>query len=152
MVAVDGDDMKIQVNGNTYDVEMTGEIVKVNGREIAVKVNDEDRITIGKKTFYLDFLEEGEPSLMIINGMTYVISKGPLSYVSPKEIKTPISGKVVDVFVNVGAEVKPGNVLMVIEAMKMENQIKSPLSGIIKEISVSKDQSVKVDEVLVTFK
>ena len=32
MVAVDGDDMKIQVNGNTYDVEMTGEIVKVNGR------------------------------------------------------------------------------------------------------------------------
>jgi pyruvate carboxylase len=48
--------------------------------------------------------------------------------------------------------VKPGNVLMVIEAMKMQNQIKSPLSGIIKEINVSKDQSVKLGEVLLTFK
>jgi len=46
----------------------------VDGKEMGVKVN-EGEITIGRDIFRLDFVEDGEPSLMIINGMTYLVSR-----------------------------------------------------------------------------
>jgi biotin carboxyl carrier protein len=53
--------------------------------------------------------------------------------------------------VNKGSKVKVGQVMIVLEAMKMENEIKSPASKWIKDINVSKGQSVKTGDVLVTF-
>lgn len=145
--------MKIEVNGAKYDIEIIQEKITVNGRKLVAKLNDEDQITIRGKTFYLDFAqqgEEGDPSLMIVNGMIYLISKSSLSY-AQKEIKAPISGKVKDVFAKVRSQVKEGQVLATIEAMKMEIQIKSPSAGTIKEIKAYKDQSVKTGDILVTF-
>ena len=144
--------MKIEVNRTIYDIEIMGEKVRVNSKELTIIGNvDEDKITIEGKTFHLDFVEEGEPSLMIINGMTYSVSKNSLRYASLNEIKAPISGKVIDIFAVAQSEVEEGQVLMVIEAMKMEIQIKSQVSKRIKEIKVSKGQSVKTGEVIITF-
>ena len=56
-----------------------------------------------------------------------------------------------DVFAEEGIKVKEGQVVIVLEAMKMEIQIKSPTSGTIKKIRASKGQSVKTGEILVTF-
>jgi biotin carboxyl carrier protein len=142
--------MKIAVNGTMYDIEHVGEKVWVNNKELMIKLN-EDKIIIEGNAFYIDFVEDGEPSLMIINGMEYIASKISLTDESIKEIKIPISGKITDVFVRAGSEVKEGGVLAALQAMKMENQIKSPRNGKIKEIKVSKDQSVKAGEILVTF-
>ena len=143
--------MKIQVNGSIYDVEITGEKAKVNDKELIIKSN-EDKITIEGKTFHLDFMEEGESSsLMIIDGMTYLVSKSSLTHTTLKEIKTPISGKIIDVFAENGSKVKEDQVLILLEAMKMEIQIKSHTTGTIKEIKASKGQSVKTGEVLLTF-
>jgi biotin carboxyl carrier protein len=50
-----------------------------------------------------------------------------------------------------GTELKEGDVIAILQAMKMDNQIKSPRSGMIKETKVSKDQSVKEGDILVTF-
>ena len=142
--------MKIKVNGTTYDIEIIGEKVKVNDKELMVKSN-QDNITIEGKTFHSDFAEEGESSLMIIDGMTYLVSKSSLTHNALKEVKTPISGKIIDIFAEQGSKVKEGQVLIVLEAMKMEIQIKSHTTGAIKEIKASKGQSVKTGEVLVTF-
>jgi pyruvate carboxylase subunit B len=144
--------MKIKVNETTYDIEIFGEKVKVNDKELMVKSN-RDNITIEGKTFHLDFAEEGEreSSLMIIDGMTYLVSKSSLTHTTLKEIKTPISGKIIDVFAEDGSKVKEGQVLIVLEAMKMEIQIKSHTTGTIKEIKASKGQSVKIGEILVKF-
>ena len=143
--------MKIQVNGSIYDVEITGEKAKVNDKELIIKSN-EDKITIEGKTFHLDFIEEGESSsLLIIDGMTYLVSKSSLTHTTLKEIKTSISGKIIDVFTEDGSKVKEGQVLIVLEAMKMEIQIKSHTTGTIKEIKASKGQSVKIGEILVKF-
>ena len=144
--------MKIKVNETTYDIEIFGEKVKVNDKELMVKSN-QDNITIEGKTFHLDFAEEGEreSSLMIIDGMTYLVSKSSLTDTTLKEIKTPISGKIIDVFAEDGSKVKEGQVLIVLEAMKMEIQIKSHTTGTIKEIKASKGQSVKIGEILVKF-
>jgi biotin carboxyl carrier protein len=142
--------LKIKVNNNLYDVEIGGnENIRVNGREIVVKSRD-DCITIDGTEFHLDFEEEGDPSLMIINGMAYLVSKNSLTE-KISEVRAPISGRVIDVVVNKGSKVKVGQVMIILEAMKMENEIKSPASKRIKDINVSKGQSVKTGDVLVTF-
>src|SRR5919197_5519126 len=143
--------MKVQVKGITYDIDIIGQKIRVNDTELAAKINEEEQITLGEDTFYLDFIkkgEEGQPSLMIINGMTYLVSKSSFGYKQLKDIKAPISGKVKDIFVKVGSKVKEGQIIAVIEAMKMEIQIKSPSAGTIKEIKAYKDQPIKTGDIV----
>jgi biotin carboxyl carrier protein len=143
--------LKIKVNDNLYDIEiMSNGIIKVNGEEIGSK-QDDDYITIKGTKFYLDFKEEGDPFLMIINGMAYLASTSSLAEKSPDSVRAPISGKVIDIPAKKGFKVGRGQVIIVLEAMKMENEIKSPVTSWIKDIVVSKGQSVKVGDVLVTF-
>jgi glutaconyl-CoA/methylmalonyl-CoA decarboxylase subunit gamma len=60
----------------------------------------------------------------------------------------PIGGKVLDVKVSVGSSVKKGDVVCVIEAMKLENEIKANADGVIKEIKASKGSMVQNKDVL----
>lgn len=144
--------MKIEVNGTNYDIEIIGDKAIVDGKEIGIKLNeDEDEITIGGDIFRYDFVEDCEPSLMIINGMTYVVSRIFARNSVLKEVKSPMTGKIVGVFVKPGNEVKRGQLLVVLEAMKMENQIKSHANGRIREINVCKGQSVDTGQILITF-
>lgn len=142
--------MNVKVNENDYDIEILGEKATVNGKEVTIKLN-EDMITLDGNIFYVDFVEEGEPTLMIINGVAYSVFRPKGETVSIKNIKAPISGRVIDVLVTMGNQIKKGQVLIVIEAMKMENQIESPVNAEISEIKVNKGQSVKAGEVMITF-
>jgi biotin carboxyl carrier protein len=144
--------MKLEVNGIVYDIGIMQHKVKINNRELDLIANmNEEKIMIYGKTYHLDFEEEGEPSLMIINGMTYLVSKSSVSHITVRELKAPISGKVVDILTTNGIAIKEGQVLIILEAMKMEIQIKSPVSKEIREIKVSKGQSVKTGDVLIVF-
>jgi biotin carboxyl carrier protein len=143
--------LKVKVNDNLYDVMIVGnDIVKVNGEEMVAKSFD-DYIIIKGTEFHLDFEEGGDPSLMILNGMAYLVSRSYLTEKSPNEILAPISGKVIDIPVKKGYKVERGQVIVVLEAMKMENEIKTPTARWIKDIVVSKGQSVKAGDILVTF-
>jgi biotin carboxyl carrier protein len=64
------------------------------------------------------------------------------------EIKTAMPGKVVRVLVEQGAEVQTGDGIIVVEAMKMQNEMKSPKDGIIKEICFSEGATVNAGDVL----
>ncbi len=64
-------------------------------------------------------------------------------------VNAPISGKVLDVKVKVGDAVNKGDVICIIEAMKLENEVKSSASGTVKEIKVSKGSMVQNKDVLV---
>jgi biotin carboxyl carrier protein len=143
--------MKIKVNGNEYEVELLGNKAIINGKEITLKM-DGDEITIpGKNKFYLDYIQEGEPSFMIINGMAYYVSKNIFSGSIFKELKAPMSGQILDVSALPGMEVNRGGLVIVLEAMKMENQIRSPIRGKVKEVRVKKGQSVRSGDILLTF-
>jgi biotin carboxyl carrier protein len=67
------------------------------------------------------------------------------------EVRAPMPGIVSEVKVSEGNTVQPGDTLLVIEAMKMENPIKSPRSGTIKSLHVTKGQEVGAGATLVTF-
>lgn len=64
------------------------------------------------------------------------------------EIKTAMPGKVVRVLVEQGAEVQKGDGVIVVEAMKMQNEMKAPKDGIIKEIRFPEGATVNAGEVL----
>lgn len=70
---------------------------------------------------------------------------------SLKDIKAPMPGLILDLKVKTGDEVKKGDVLLILEAMKMENIIKSPGDGVVKEVKVNLKQSVEKNQVLIQF-
>ena len=70
---------------------------------------------------------------------------------SLKEIKAPMPGLILDLKVKAGDEVKKGDVVLILEAMKMENIIKSPGDGVVKEVKVNLKQSVEKNQVLIQF-
>ena len=63
-------------------------------------------------------------------------------------VRAPMSGKVLSINVKEGDRVNEGDLLMVIEAMKMENEILAPKSGIVKEIRINEGDNVDGGEVL----
>lgn len=66
-------------------------------------------------------------------------------------VSAPLPGTVVDVKVSVGESVKKGQILLLIEAMKMENEIVAPADGVVKAIHTSKGASVATGAPLVTL-
>ncbi len=66
----------------------------------------------------------------------------------PKKLTAPMPGKIVRVLVTQGAEVEAGAGVLVVEAMKMQNEIKSPKKGTIQKILVSEGAAVNAGDVL----
>ncbi len=67
------------------------------------------------------------------------------------KITSPMPGTILDIKVNVGDTVKSGQVLLILEAMKMENEIMAPTAGRIAAIPTSKGSSVNSGELLVVI-
>ena len=102
-------------------------VVKINGNEYAVALKDQ------------------YDALLASMGMQ-LSSKSALDV-----LKAPMPGLVLDIRVKVGDEVKKGDNLLILEAMKMENIIKSAEDVIIKSIEVDKGSIVEKNQILLTF-
>jgi len=142
--------MKLTINDNEYNIVIMGHNVLVNGKQVSAALN-ENEITIGGKKYYLDYMEEGDPSLMIVNGMAYVVSKSSELTDIINQIKAPISGRIIEVLVKSGDDIKKGHLLFVLDAMKMQNQINSPTIAKISDLMVRIGQTVKTGDVLATL-
>jgi biotin carboxyl carrier protein len=66
-------------------------------------------------------------------------------------LKSQMPGKIVRILVGAAETVKKGQPLLVMEAMKMENEIKSPQDGIVREIRVTEGQAVETGAELLSF-
>lgn len=102
-------------------------ILKINGRKYTVGLKDKFELLLEKM------------------GMNV----GATSKVN--SIKAPMPGLIIDLKVKVGDEVKAGDQLLVLEAMKMENILKSPGNGTVKAVKVEKGNSVEKGQVLIEF-
>ncbi len=80
----------------------------------------------------------------------YLAQQGDSS--SSVDIEAPMPGKIIDILVEEGGEVKEGEPIIILEAMKMQNEITSHVSGIVQAISVKKNDSVMKDDVLIEIK
>jgi biotin carboxyl carrier protein len=66
----------------------------------------------------------------------------------PRKLAAPMPGKVVRVLVNEQDEVEPGQGVLVVEAMKMQNELKSPKKGVVRKLMVAEGASVNAGDVL----
>lgn len=67
------------------------------------------------------------------------------------EVKAPMQGKILDVKVKIGDAVAKGQVIAILEAMKLENEIVSPADGKVLSVAVNKDQTVNNQDLLVVI-
>lgn len=67
-------------------------------------------------------------------------------------VKAPLPGTVLDIRVSAGQSVKSGDIMLVLEAMKMENEILAPRDGVVAGVSAVKGASVNTGDILVTLK
>jgi biotin carboxyl carrier protein len=68
-----------------------------------------------------------------------------------RELRAMMPGKVIEVLVSAGAHVERDQGLLIIEAMKMQNEIRSPTAGAVREIAVTPGQTVKTGDLLVVI-
>lgn len=155
----------------TYDIENLGTVLEseIDKTDIRVvsKEGNEWRILYNNITYSAiikKFDHQKKEAHLIINGFNYKIKVNePIDHLinelgflktnkhSVKEIKSPMPGLVVNVFVEIGQQVSEGEKLISLEAMKMENIIKSPCDGIIKSILVNKGNAVEKNQIMITF-
>jgi biotin carboxyl carrier protein len=76
---------------------------------------------------------------------------GPASATGPTELRTPIPGRVVSVSAAVGEQVEAGQPLLVVEAMKMQNEVRAPRAGVVRRVDVVGGQSVDGGDLLLVL-
>ncbi len=142
---------KITVKDQIYEVE----IENINARPVVAIVNGERfevtpesgaqaevKKEAANKAAEKKSFNPNQPSLG---------SKSPNQAMSGNTQTAPLPGTVVEVFVKAGDKVEAGQVILVIEAMKMKNSIRSVYSGTISEVLVNAGQSVAHKQPLIKF-
>ncbi|NOY11534.1 MAG: biotin/lipoyl-binding protein [Archaeoglobi archaeon] len=125
---------KVTLSGNVYYAE----VEKVSNALYKVKVDD--------KVVEVEVEEE------VIKSVKGVPSYRPESVdLGQKVVKAMLPGTIIKILVSPGDDVKAGETLLILEAMKMENEIVSPSSGKVKEVRVSEGQRVETGDVLVVL-
>lgn len=155
---IDGERVDIELNrtaSNTLEAQ-------IGGRKYSLEAK-----TVEPGVYWLNWNNRSLEIAVTDNGGGYVVSMAhrriPVEMVDTRtalrraahqgheglvEIKAPMPGKIVKVLVAEGAEVKSNQGLLVMEAMKMQNEIKSPKKGVVKKLSVSEGDAVSSGDLL----
>ncbi len=132
---------RVTVKGEEYDVTL----LRRSHDSIAFEVND--------SSYHVEIKPLVEIKENAFQGGGTVVTSSPSEskQAAPGQLLAPMPGVVARVEVSKGDTVSAGDTLLVIEAMKMENNIPAPISGTVEEISVSVGAEVNKDELLVTL-
>ncbi|RTK00539.1 biotin attachment protein [Campylobacter jejuni] len=124
-MSVDENKFTVAVNGNKYHVEVSYGFDKDVNVKSVKKVEENKNIVSSNSTSSVD---------------------------AENEVLAGISGNVFKIYVNEGEEVKSGQAIMVLEAMKMEIEVNAPKDGIISELCIKIGDTVNEGEVLAIYK
>ena len=166
--------MSLEINVDDQALKL--ELLKKHGNALKVRVDDVDyifdlvmvehgvySIIFKGKSYNVELVEAGHSKKYIVN--TYKKSyevevidaeakymknrKKSLLEGSENSIISPMPGKVVKIPVVIGEEIKRGQTVIIVSAMKMENEYKSTVDGIVKQILVKEGDTVDGDQPLV---
>ena len=147
----DGERFFARVDNREYELEASEPepgvfLLKNNGRVFeAYTLRRQDglsEVTINGDRFEIHITD---PKLLRGSGSDHSHDHGLV------EIKTAMPGKIVRILTSIGQTVEKGAGVIVVEAMKMQNEMRSPKDGVIKEIRVSEGVTVNAGEVLVVI-
>lgn len=133
-------------------VKVNGEVYQVEVEEIQSGTTTSSFKTASERPAPASTPPVSQPRQSTTSSQTATLSKPPakstVTSFKPGAITAPLPGVVKAIKVKVGDQVKVRDVLLVLEAMKMENDITAGKSGIVKEIKVTEGQSVNTGETL----
>jgi biotin carboxyl carrier protein len=131
---------KYQINGNRYEVSV--ETPAADGT-IAVTVNGETYSVV----------REPEPVVEKKKVVVKPVAAKPTTGTDEMQdaLRSPLPGTVVEILAKTGQQVKEGETLIVLEAMKMNNNLTAEHDGIVKSILIEEGEAVKENTPLVTF-
>jgi biotin carboxyl carrier protein len=167
----------VTIGERSYEVEVHGETVVVDGHEFPIKRQAGQgftTVTAGGVQYRVALPPESDR----VSGMAFEVDHRPMTIAwegspgggaarsqrrtldaaaagttVPTSVKggiaAQIAGRVVSVKVKVGDSVAAGDVVLLLEAMKMENEIKAPAGGMVTEVRVANGQRVAEGEVMV---
>ena len=131
---------KYKINGNLYNV-VIGDIedniahVEVNGTHYTVEMEKKPKAAPAPKPV-------ARPVAKPAAAPVAAPAAKPAAASAKSGVKSPLPGVILDIKVNVGDEVKKGQTIIILEAMKMENSINADKDGKVAAINVSKGESV----------
>ncbi len=159
-----------QAGGETIPVEISGAegrfTVTIGGERLAVDARETGEgiwsILLNGASHVADVTEQDGVYVVDVEGERYAIrveeesryiirTRGAQGNVAGQVLKAPMPGKVTLIEVAVGQTVAPGDGLIVLEAMKMENEFKAQVAGTVKEIRVAAGQAVNPGDVLLVI-
>ena len=117
---------------NNYFYEICTD--KIDNNEYSLFVN-------GYKVETISRTELQERAATLINAAT-------ISSNHKVEIKAPMPGLIIKIKKSIGESINEGESILILEAMKMENDLKAPVSGVVKEISVAEGSAVEKGDIL----
>lgn len=127
---------RITVNGNTYDVQ----VEELNGA-VATKAPTVTQATpVAAPT----------PAAAPAAAPAATPAPAPTGSEGSAKVTSPMPGNILDIKVNVGDRVEANQCVVVLEAMKMENEIVTPSAGTVASVNVTKGQTVASGDVLIT--
>ena len=108
------------------------------------------KIRIDGKVFEAEVEELGGEKTVQATPTSAKAAQAPLPQAgSGNSVVAPMPGKIIAIKVSKGQQVNAGDTVLILEAMKMEQEIKSSISGTVSEIPVSENDTVKKDQPLV---
>lgn len=137
------------INGSEFEIVIeelgyTSAKVKVNGNVYDVELKPEEQVDLIPK-----LVRSTAPSPTV--AARQPVTTSPDKLVKSNVVTAPMPGLILDVKVREGDTVKQGDLLLKMEAMKMENEIRSPINGSISEIRVKSQQDVLEGDVLIVL-
>ena len=141
---------KYKINGNLYKVaigDIEGNIahVEVNGTHYKVEMEEAPK---PKPTVIKPVVRQASTTPA---APTTQVAKPAVASSGKSGVKSPLPGVILDIKVNVGDTVKKGQVVVILEAMKMENEIVAHRSGVVKQICVEVNTMVNPGEPLIVI-
>lgn len=144
----------LKINGNQYEVKIddvnessTEARVVVNG----VKYNVEIEGATARKTSKPAVVAAPAATGLSVKPVTPIASKPAAPAASGMKVTCPLPGTVIAVKVKEGDSVSAGQTLVVLEAMKMENNIDAEKAGVVKSVNVQAGSTVMEGEVLLVI-
>jgi len=145
-----GSSLEIFVDGRAVEAELSrigtsslfSLVIGGQSHELLIEPNDEGYAVTTERRSYTVKVEDERARLLRL------LVKDRSAAVGQVRIRAPMPGLIVRVQVSEGDRVEAGKGLLVVEAMKMENEIRSPVSGRVKKVAVRERQAVDKDEEL----
>lgn len=159
-------EVKFDINGKEYKVQINKfgayeAVLTVNGRtyEIGLKDLGLESVSDIKPQPHIPQQAPGAQPAPIAFSESQVTAAGPAgpvykkpdTVVHAKSIVAPLPGLIMKILVKPGDAVEPGKDVMIMEAMKMENEIQANAKGIVKEVRVKEGDNVSEGDVLVVL-